>query len=146
MIEGMAKKPGKVFISYGEADRVPARDVADYLKRSGIPVWFDEWDLLPGSDWMGEIKTALDSARALVVFISPEAVKLRSVAREIEYALGARHLSGRLISVIVRPARRIPWILKTLPQVRYEDPRQTAAQIVELLKQPAHVPQAKRTA
>ena len=83
---------------------------------------------------------------AVVVFISPEAVESRSVSREIEYALGAKHLRGRLIPVVLRPTKDAPWILQSLQPVRYEGPSKTSQQIVEILSQPADVPQAKRRA
>jgi hypothetical protein len=116
------------------------------LRDAGLQVWDPEREILPGADWTLSLGKALDSASAVVVFISPEAIESRSVTREIEYALGAKHLRGRLIPVVVRPARHAPWILQSLQSLRYEDPGKTAQQIVALLSEPVHVPQAKRPA
>ena len=140
------KKLTKVFISYSHTDREAARAIVDFLEGAGFSVWDQERELLPGSDWTFELKNALDSAEALIVLISPQALKSRSVSREIDYALGAKHLRGRLIPVIVRPTRDVPWILEYCPQVQYQPIGEAFDRIVQLLKQPPYVPQAKRSA
>src|SRR5712692_4914060 len=142
----MRKTGSKVFLSYDRADREPARKIADHLREAGFQVWDPEQEILPGSDWTSLLRKALESAVAVVVFISPKAVESRSVSREIEYALGAKHLRGRLIPVVLRPTKAAPWILRFLQPVRYEGPSKTSQQIVEILSQPADVPQAKRRA
>ena len=101
-----------------------------------VPIW----------DWTASLKRALDAALAMVVFISPEAIGSGSVSREIECALRAKHLRGRLIPVVLRPAKEAPWILQALQPVRYESPGKTGQQIVKPLSQPVDVPQAKRSA
>jgi hypothetical protein len=70
----------------------------------------------------------------------------RSVSHEIEYALGARHPRGRLISVMLRPTKRAPWILDSLQSVPYESPSQAGRQIVNLLSQANDAPEAKSRA
>jgi hypothetical protein len=78
-----------------------------------------------------------------VVFISPDAMASRSVSHEIEYALGAKHLRGRLIPVTIRPTKDAPWILGSLQSVRYKSPDKTGRQIVELLARSHDAPEAK---
>ena len=88
----MVKKGGKVFFSYAKSDREPARKIAHQLREAGFQVWDPDEEILPGADWSSELKMALDSAGAVVVFISPDAIASRWVSHEIEYALGAKHL------------------------------------------------------
>jgi hypothetical protein len=142
----MSKTGRRIFLSYARADREPARRIAEHLLEAGFQIWDPEREILPGSDWTSSLKRALDAALAMVVFISPEAMESGSVSREIEYALGAKHLRGRLIPVALRPAKEAPWILQALQPVRYESPGKTGRQIVKLLSQPVDVPQAKRSA
>ena len=142
----MSKPSRKVFLSYALADREPAQRIADHLSEAGFQVWDPEREILPGSDWTSSLKKALDTALAVIVFVSPEAIQSRSVSREIEYALGAKHLRGRLIPVFLRPTGEAPWILESLQPVLYEGPSKTGQQIIRLLRQPGHVPQAKRSA
>lgn len=135
--------PKKVFLSYARADRDRARKLAEHLREAGLEVWDPEQELLPGSDFTSDLKEALDTAEAVVVLISPEAMESRWVSHEIEYALGAKHLRGRLIPVVIRPTKEIPWILNTLHMIRYEHPGKTSRHIVELLTQPQNAPQTK---
>jgi len=134
----------KVFLSYARADRGHAQRLADRLRQAGLAVWDPEQELLPGSDFTANLKHALDKAEAVIVLVSPDAMASRSVSHEIEYALGAKRLRGRLIPVVVRPTKETPWILKTLPMIRFADPGKTSRDIVQLLANPQDVPQKKR--
>jgi hypothetical protein len=142
----MPQKAGRVFLSYARSDRDLVKKIGHELSEAGLEVWDPDHDILPGSDWTGELKAALDSASALVVFISPEAMASRSVSHEIEYALGAKHLRGRLIPVTIRPTKDAPWILDSLQSVQYKSPGKTGRQIIELLAQAPHAPDAKSRA
>jgi hypothetical protein len=142
----MRKSSKRVFISYASADGEPARKVAQHLSEAGFQIWDPEREILPGADWTSTLKKGLDTAFAVIVFISPDAIESRSVLREIEYALSARHLRGRLIPVVLKPTEEAPWILEVLHPVPYEGPIKTVQQIIRLLNQPGNVPQFKRTA
>lgn len=139
----MAEKGTKVFFSYARSDRDAVEKIGHQLQQAGFEVWDPDKEILPGSDWSTELKVALDSATAMVIFISPAAMASRSVSYEIEYALGAKHLRRRLIPVTIRPTKKAPWILDSLESVTYESPSKTGRQIVNLLKQPHDAPEAK---
>ena len=47
--------PYDVFLSHSAKDKPVVRDVAERLKKDGLRVWFDEWELRPG----GRISLAL---------------------------------------------------------------------------------------
>ena len=68
------KKGSGVFLCYARTDQEPAQRTADQLRKAGFQVWDPELDILPGADWTVELKSALDSAQAMVVFISPAAM------------------------------------------------------------------------
>lgn len=142
----MPQKVSSVFLSYARSDRNLVEKIGQELSEAGIEVWDPDKRILPGANWTAELKAALDSADALVVFISPEAMASRSVSYEIEYALGAKHLRGRLIPVTIRPTKDAPWILDSLQSVRYQGPGKTGRQIVELLGQSPNAPGAKSRA
>jgi hypothetical protein len=122
----------KVFISYASADRALAGQIADYLRSSGLDVWFDEWEILPGDNLANRIDTALHEADAMVVVLTPHALESKYVRSEIDYALGATNFKYRIIPVIAAPAdqmplEEIPWILRKFTmahidnQDRYEE-------------------------
>ncbi len=58
-----------VFISYNSRDVVKARSLATILRRRGLSVWFDEWVLGPGTDFVDEIEKAIKSAASVGVVI-----------------------------------------------------------------------------
>jgi hypothetical protein len=139
----MPQKVRRVFLSYARSDRDLVQKIGQELSEAGLEVWDPDQNILPGANWSAELKAALDSASAFVLFISPEAMASRSVSYEIEYALGAKHLRGRLIPVTIRPTKDAPWILDSLKSVQYKDPGKTGRQIVELLGQSLDAPEAK---
>jgi hypothetical protein len=108
----------KVFLSYASEDRELARQLGVKLAKAGLDTWDPAEALFPGDNWALRIGEALEDSEAMVVLISPDSVKSEWVQREIQYALGAPHFKGRLIPVMVRPTKDIPWILKKFPSVQ----------------------------
>ena len=138
----MPQRPS-VFLSYARSDRELVQKIGQELSEAGLEVWDPDEKILPGSDFTAELRAALDSADAFVVFISPDAMASRSVSHEIEYALGAKHLRGRLIPVTIRPTKDAPWILDSLQRVQYRSPAKTGRQIVELLAQSSNASETR---
>jgi len=108
----------KVFLSHAESDREVGRKLAARLQEAGHRVWFAEDKLFPGDNWALQTGKALEESEAMVVLISPQAMKSSWVLREIEFALGMPQYRGRLIPVIIKPTAEMPWILKKFPMVR----------------------------
>ena len=112
----MAKALRQVFISAAKSDNAWARDLSERLEKAGIDTWVPVAEILPGANWSREIGRALDRADAMVVLVSPDAMKSDWVRREIQFALGEERFENRLIPVQVRrtPSDDIPWILREL--------------------------------
>ena len=108
----------KVFLSYARPDREVAKELASHLKEAGHNVWFADGALFPGENWALGVGKALNDSEAMVVLLSPQAMKSEWVRKDIEFALGAQQYQGRLIPVIVKPTADIPWILRKFPLVR----------------------------
>jgi hypothetical protein len=122
-----------VFLSYANSDEKWARKISEQLAAAGFQV-FDPADRLVGGDnWFLEIGKALDNAEAMVVLISPAAVRSSWVQREIQYALGSEKYQDRLIPVEVEPTADIPWILRHLQWIK-GDPSQAGRQVAKLLQ------------
>lgn len=116
----------KVFISHSHSDASLATRVSEALEGNRLEVWDPDRELLPGDNWAREIAHALEESEAMVVLLTPSALDSPYVKREIEYALGARNFSHRLIPVVVGnpdqlPANKVPWILRRLPWFDLKD-------------------------
>jgi len=104
----------KIFLSYATEDWTYAQKLASELVKEGYQVWDAGSELLPGDNWSLRIGEALERSNAMVVLLSPEALKSESVRREVEYALGSENYAGRLVPIVLRPSKEIPWILRKL--------------------------------
>ena len=104
----------EVFVSYAHPDTPIARAVAKGLSDEGYKVALAEDEIAPGDNWALKIGEALERSRALVVLLSPDAVKSDHVRREIEFALTSPQFAHRIFPVMIRPTQRVPWILRTL--------------------------------
>ena len=116
----------QVFISYASEDKELAKKLSRSLESVGLGVWLDESHIMPGDNWAEKISQALKESQAMVVLVSPAAVNSEWVRREIEFALGAKEYSGRLLPVFVGPRERIPqdrlpWILRRLEGIELTD-------------------------
>src|SRR6266446_4448135 len=76
----------QVFISYADPDESIAKRVADGLEKENFKVWYDA-ELLPGQDWASAVSKALRESKAMVVLLTPAALRSTRVQREIQYAL-----------------------------------------------------------
>jgi hypothetical protein len=124
----------RIYMSSSPRDREFVTGLASHLKKAGFKVWYDAWDVYPGDNWGLAIGKALEKSNAMVVVLSPEAVKSTSVQRDIDYALGALQFAWRLIPVELRPTKDMPWILRQMHVIRAsKSPGQTARRIIERL-------------
>ena len=109
----------QIFISHSHNDEMFARKVASFLEDQGLDVWEASNEIFPGDNWAAKISQGLQESNAMVVLLTPDALKSIWVQRDVEYALGAQEYSERLIPVLVDPDKTIekddiPWILKHL--------------------------------
>jgi len=89
----------RVFLSYAAADKPTALRIGDALRRAGLHVWFDAWELAVGDSIAHRIEEALVSSDLLVVLLSPRSVNSQWVEKELSSAQ-ARELKDRAITVI----------------------------------------------
>jgi hypothetical protein len=125
----------KVFLSYAKRDDKLAQALRAELEKGGFEVWDPAAKLSPGDNWGLELGKGLRDAEAMVVLLSPAALASEHVKREIDYALGEPRFKGRLIPVVVRAVKELPWILETLHVLRIDaDPDRGSRRVLEALK------------
>jgi small GTP-binding protein len=62
-----------VFLSHSSRDKAIVRGIADRLKRDGVRVWFDEWEIKPGDSISAKVEEGLEHSRVLVLCMSANA-------------------------------------------------------------------------
>ncbi|MHB8596935.1 MAG: tetratricopeptide repeat protein [Ktedonobacteraceae bacterium] len=120
-----------IFISYAWLDSADwVRKLHIDLTDQGLRVWLDIYDIPPGSDWNEEIDRALESAKVLIVIMTPGSTLSIQVRGEWNYAL------NRLIPVIpilLKPCD-IPRTLNTLNYIDFtSDHQQAFAKLIQRL-------------
>jgi len=112
----------KIFISHASKDAPIARQLAEQLKAAGHSVWIPENEILPGDNWAKKLGQALEDSDIIIVLVTRQAFDSESVTREIQYALTADHIKGRVIPIFLGPDSKkptqVPWILQKLDPLR----------------------------
>jgi hypothetical protein len=102
-----------VFVSYAQADRERAFEIAERLESCGISVWIAPRDVLPSADWAAEIIDAIATTRLMVLVFSASSNGSQQVLREVERAVH-RHrpiLPFRIEDVL--PTKGMEYFLST---------------------------------
>ncbi len=134
----------KVFISHSHVNQVLAKKLTKALLQAGLEVWDAEREILPGDNWAKKIGEGLEESEAMIVLLTPDAVRSQAVRREIDYALGKKSFDKRLIPVLVGSPEKfsadsIPWILRRLNMINLPEHGQEEGirQITQALKEVA---------
>jgi hypothetical protein len=110
----------RVFISYAREDETFVLNLASALKARGIPLWLDQWDILPGADWNRSIDRALHESRKVVIVLSPAAVVSRQVRAEIQLAVDAEE---KAVFPVLYNDCAVPRILRLYQFSDFREPR-----------------------
>lgn len=121
-----------VYVNYSVADAEFAEILAEDLTRSGIPAW------LPGPDdnlvpWATGVHPALAECSAMVVILTPLAIKATNVAEALDYFLKTR----KPIAVALLQPTEIPDALRRKPRFDFtgDDYKQQLRQLVATLSE-----------
>jgi len=93
-----------IFVSYSHDDDDFVSEIETLLEESGFDVWTDH-DLLAGENWKQKIDDAIETAFALVVFMTPAAKMSEYVTYEWSYALG---VGVTVIPIVLRETELHP--------------------------------------
>lgn len=91
-------EPGYIFVSHSHRDNAFTQRLCDDLRAAGIAVWVDLADT-HGGDFVEHINSALTAAQAVLVVVTPHA--LRSIAVRTEAHAGIHLLWQRRISALL---------------------------------------------
>jgi len=76
-----------VFVCYAREDEKFALGLAANLKKRGVLVWLDQWNISSSSDWDRAIDDALRDSSHLLIVLSPASVESPEVRGELRMAL-----------------------------------------------------------
>jgi tetratricopeptide (TPR) repeat protein len=76
-----------VFISHSSKDKPAVRELAERLRRDGLRVWLDEWEIQPGDPILLKIEEGLEQSRTLVLAMSANAFASEWVTLERHTAM-----------------------------------------------------------
>jgi hypothetical protein len=116
--------PREVFLSHSDKDRLFATNVADQMRRHGIPVWYSRSNVVGAQQWHDEIGAGLKRCDWFVLVLSPFAVKSIWVKNELLFALNQQRLRKRIVPLLYKTCRyeQLSW---TLPSFQIVDFRQS---------------------
>ena len=105
--------PREVFLSHSGRDREFATELAEVLRRHGVPVWYSRTNILGAQQWHDEIGAALKRCHWFIIVLSPHAVRSMWVKNELLFALNHRRFRNKIIPLLYRSCRyeRLSWTL-----------------------------------
>jgi WD40 repeat protein len=89
----------EVFISYSRKDKALVNSIHDALKGVGRDTWVDWEGIPPTTEWLAEIRAAIESCDNFLFVLSPESAASDTCRLELEHAV--RHRK-RLIPIVAR--------------------------------------------
>jgi hypothetical protein len=105
----------QIFVSYGGCDAQFAKRLSDDLRKNGFDLWFAEWNLDFGDDFVQNINDGIKTARFFLPILSPESIERYWVRFEQKLA---RAEGKRTIPVLYKPCM-LPDELKTIKYVDF---------------------------
>ena len=101
-------QPAEVFVSYSRSDQDRVFELAAKLRAAGVSLWIDQGAIDAASLWSEQIVKALESAKALLLIVTPSAVHSDNVAKEV---MLVSERKGHILPVHLEPTV-IPSTLK----------------------------------
>lgn len=105
--------PTELFLSHSSRDRASADDIAEMLKRHGVPVWYSRINIRGAQQWHDEIGAALRRCDWFAVLLSPHSVRSMWVKRELLFALQDNRFESRIVPILLTACNvdQLSWTL-----------------------------------
>ncbi len=126
-----------LFLSHASVDKESlVRPVAQELMRRGLSVWLDEGQIYPGMQLQGSIEAGLDTANAVVLFITPAFLQREWPQEELRLAI---EKAKPVIPVIVGVGfdelkKRYPPLSRVYMMTGVQDPTEIGRRIEQVYK------------
>ena len=95
-------KPMELFLSYGHPEAEICKQIKQALENRGHKVWFDEEQIIHGSDWRERIAQGIRNSNGVIACLSRHSVRDPGVCLdELSIAIGVR--GGNIKTVLLDP-------------------------------------------
>ncbi len=105
-----------IFISYSRVDEKFILKLADDLRKYEVPIWLDQYDILPGKVWVVAIEEALANASHFLLVMSKASVQSENVLNELDFALEEKK---EIIPILIDNCRR-PLTVRTRQYIDFQ--------------------------
>lgn len=109
-----------VFISHQKKDKEIAKKIADYIDKSGVDIYFDEYDRSINRDdpnsVVNAIKTGIRRSSHMLCILSKNALDSKWMPWEIGYGYDRLHVAGITVKEIAKDV--LPEYLQVVPVIR----------------------------
>ncbi|MCF6147597.1 MAG: toll/interleukin-1 receptor domain-containing protein [Candidatus Kuenenia sp.] len=110
----MNKDP-KVFLSYSHSDKEFAVKLAEDLRKQGIDIWIDKWEIQPGDSIIQKIfLQGLADTDFFLILLSSESIRSKWVAEELNAAIVKKMEGITRIIPVIKERCDVPLPLRTL--------------------------------
>lgn len=124
----------KIFLSHNHSDKPFVRELASYLKQSGIEAWVDEAEIKIGDSLIDKVGTAIKENAFVGVVISQNSVSSRWVKKELELALQRELHEDRVVVLpIVLDDAELPVFLTGKLYADFSVPEKYYSELAKLL-------------
>ncbi|MCY2990893.1 MAG: toll/interleukin-1 receptor domain-containing protein [Planctomycetota bacterium] len=70
--DGCALGGFDIFLSHSSKDKPAVRQLGEELRRRGMTVWLDEWELVPGRPWQESLEEIIKTAESAAVLVGKD--------------------------------------------------------------------------
>lgn len=77
----------QVYITYSRKDREFAQRLIESLKSSGLSIWIDYEQILPGEEWASKIEQGIEASEIYLFILSPDSLKSAVANQELKIAV-----------------------------------------------------------
>lgn len=102
----------KIFLSHASIDKPFVEKLAEDLKKRGVQVWYDKWEIKVGDSILWKIEEGIEESDYLAIVISKEAWESDWVRKEIEAAFQKQvEMQAKFILPVFYRNCKIPFLL-----------------------------------
>lgn len=105
-------KKNRIFISYSHKDIIFVKQLVDDLENAGLEIFYDQ-RIQPGESWANSLSAAIESAKYILVILSPDYLVSQWAQEELQFGLlRETEQKATVIPILIRPCK-IPTFLVT---------------------------------